>query len=90
MPHSPAGPDKAATGQKLLDTAMEEYPYLFTRDRIWSLVRNFPGTARSARLIARTHVLIRLESGIPLKMISPMLPDGSCSISRRSPGTAPP
>ena len=77
MPHGPAGTDKAAAGQKLLDTAMEEYPHLFTRDRIWLLDRNFPGTARIARLIARTHVLIRLKSDIPLKMISPILPDGS-------------
>jgi hypothetical protein len=77
MPHGPAGTDKAAAEQKLLDTAMEEYPHLFTRDRIWLLDRNFPGTARIARLIARTHVLIRLKSDIPLKMISPILPDGS-------------
>ena len=31
MPHGPAGTDKAAAGQKLLDTAMREYPHLFTR-----------------------------------------------------------
>jgi Insertion element 4 transposase N-terminal len=77
MPHGPAGTGKAAAEQKLLDTAMEQYPHLFTRDRIWLLDRNFPGTARVARLIARTHVLIRLKSDIPLRMISPVLPDGS-------------
>jgi len=77
MPHGPAGTDKAAAGQKLLDTAMEQYPHLFTADRIWLLDRNFPGTARIARLIARTHVLIRLKSDIPLRIISPVLPDGS-------------
>ncbi len=77
MPHGPAGTDKAAAEQKLLDTAMEQYPHLFTMDRIWLLDRNFPGTARIARLIARTHVLIRLKSDIPLKIISPVLPDGS-------------
>jgi Insertion element 4 transposase N-terminal len=77
MPHGPAGTDKAAAEQKLLDTAMERYPHLFTTDRIWLLDRNFPGTARIARLIARTHVLIRLKSDIPLKRISPILGDGS-------------
>ena len=77
MPYGPAGTDKSAAEQKLLDTALERYPHLFTRDRIWLLDRNFPGTARIARLIARTHVLIRLKSDIPLKMISPVLPDGS-------------
>ena len=35
MPHGPAGTDKAAAEQKLLDTAMEQYPHLFTMDRIW-------------------------------------------------------
>ncbi len=77
MPHGPAGTDKAAAEQKLLDTALEQYPHLFTTDRIWLLDRNFPGTARIARLIARTHVLIRLKSDIPLKRISPILGDGS-------------
>ena len=35
MPHGPAGTDKAAAEQKLLDTAMEQYPHLFAEDRIW-------------------------------------------------------
>jgi hypothetical protein len=77
MPHGPSGGDKAAAGQKLLDTAMDQYPHLFTMDRIWLLDRNFPGTPRIARLIARTHVLIRLKSDIPLKRTSPILKDGS-------------
>ncbi len=77
MPHGPAGTDKAAAEQKLLDTAMEQYPHLFTMDRVWLLDRNFPGTARIARLTARTHVLIRLKSDIPLRRISGILADGS-------------
>ena len=77
MPHGPAGGDKAAAEQKLLDTAMDEYPRLFTMDRIWLFDRNFPGAARIARLTARTHVLIRLKSDIRLKMVSGILPDGS-------------
>src|SRR5260370_37544031 len=59
MPLGPAGTDKAAAGQKLLDTAMREYPHLFTMDRIWLMDRNYPAPPRIARLIARTHVLIR-------------------------------
>jgi hypothetical protein len=77
MPHGPAGTDKAAAEQALLDTAMEQYPHLFTMDRIWLLDRNYPGAARIGRLTARTHVLARIKSDVPLKRISPFLPDGS-------------
>ena len=34
MPHGPAGTDKAAAEQRLLDTAMEQYPRLFTKGRL--------------------------------------------------------
>ena len=78
MPHGPAGAGKAAGEQKLLDTAMEQYPHLFTTGRLWLMDRNFPGAARSARLIARTHVLIRLKSDVSLRRITPILADGSC------------
>ena len=77
MPHGPAGTDKAAAEQKLLDTAMEQYPHLFAKGRLWLMDRNYPGAARIARLAARTHVLARLKSDIPLKRTSPILPDGS-------------
>jgi Insertion element 4 transposase N-terminal/Transposase DDE domain len=77
MPHGPAGTDKAAAEQKLLDVAMEQCPHLFTADRIWIMDRLYHGAPRIARLIARTHVLIRLKSDIPLKRISPVLKDGS-------------
>src|SRR6266851_2565708 len=77
MPHGPAGTGKAAAEQKLLDKAMEQYPHLFTMDRIWLMDRNYHGAPRIARLIARTHVLIRLKSDIPLKRITQILPDGS-------------
>ena len=77
MPHGPAGTDKAAAEQKLLDTALQEFPHLFTKDRIWIMDRNYPGAARIARLTARTHVLIRLKSDIPLTRISEILADGS-------------
>jgi Insertion element 4 transposase N-terminal len=77
MPYGPAGTDKAAAEQKLLDTAMKQYPHLFTMDRLWLMDRNFPGAARIARLIARTHVLIRLKSDIRLTRITEILADGS-------------
>jgi len=77
MPHGPAGTDKAAAGQKLLDEALREYPHLFTKDRVWLMDRNYPGAARIARLAACTHVVIRLKGDIPLKRISEILADGS-------------
>jgi hypothetical protein len=79
MTHGPSGggAGKAAGEQRLLDEAMERYPQLFTKDRLWIADRNFPGAARLARLIARTHVLIRLKSDIPLRPVSPILADGS-------------
>jgi hypothetical protein len=77
MPHGPSGGDKAAGEQRLLDTAMEQYPHLFTKGRLWLMDRNYHGAARIARLIARTHVLIRLKSDVPLKRTSEILPDGS-------------
>ena len=77
MPHGPAGTDKAAAEQRLLDAAMEQCPHLFTPGRLWLMDRNYHGAARIARLIARTHVLIRLKSDIPLKRTSPILEDGT-------------
>jgi hypothetical protein len=73
----PAGGDKAEAEQKLLDKAMTEWPRLFTPDRLWIMDRNFPGAARISRLIARTHVLIRVKSDIPLRRAGGFLSDGS-------------
>jgi hypothetical protein len=77
MPHGPAGTDKAAAEQTLLDTAMRDYPRLFAPDRVWLMDRLYHGAPRIARLMARTHVLIRLKSDIPLKRVSKILADGS-------------
>jgi hypothetical protein len=77
MPHGPAGTDKAESEQALLDEAMECSPALFDPGWIWLMDRNYHGAARIARLIERTHVLIRLKSDIPLRMTSGILPDGS-------------
>ena len=77
MPHGPAGTDKAAAEQALLDEAMERFPALFAPGWIWLMDRNYHGAPRIARMIRSTHVLIRLKSDIPLKRTSQILPDGS-------------
>jgi len=77
MPHGPAGTDKAAAEQKLLDEAMECFPALLDPGWVWLMDRNYHGAPRIARMIRSTHVLIRLKSDIPLKRTSPILPDGS-------------
>ena len=73
----PSGGDKAAAEQALLDRALTEYSWVFTRSRLWVLDRNFPGTARIARMIKVTHVLIRLKSDITITKTGDFLPDGS-------------
>jgi hypothetical protein len=77
MPHGPAGTDKAAAEQSLLDEAMDRFPALFTPGWIWLMDRNYHGAPRIARMIRSTHVLIRLKSDIPLRRTSEILPDGS-------------
>jgi hypothetical protein len=77
MPHGPAGTGKAASEQSLLDQAMSRCPWLLDPGWIWLMDRNYHGAPRIARLIERTHVLIRLKSDIPLRRTSPILPDGS-------------
>jgi hypothetical protein len=77
MPHGPAGTDKAAAEQGLLDEAMERFPALFDPGWIWLMDRNYHGAARLARMMRSTHVLARLKSDIPLKRTSEILPDGS-------------
>jgi hypothetical protein len=77
MPHGPAGTDKAAAEQSLLDEAMDRFPALFTPGWIWLMDRNYHGAARLARMAAVTHLLARLKSDIPLKRTSEILPDGS-------------
>ena len=77
MPHGPAGTDKAAAEQCLLDEAMDRFPALFDPGWIWLMDRNYHGAPRIARMIRSTHVLIRLKSDIPLQRTSEILPDGS-------------
>jgi len=73
----PAGMDKAAAEQALLDRAMTECAFAFTMDRILILDRNYPGAKRIKELTRRTHLLIRLKSDIPLTRVSGFCPDGS-------------
>ena len=77
MPHGPAGTEKAAAGQCLLDEAMDRYPALFSPGWIWLMDRNYHGAPRIARMIRSAHVLIRLKSDIPLRRTSEILPDCS-------------
>jgi hypothetical protein len=73
----PSGGDKAAAEQALLDRALTEFAWVFTKGRLWVMDRNFPGAARIARMIKVTHVLIRLKSDITVTRIGGFLPDGS-------------
>jgi hypothetical protein len=77
MPWGPAGSDKAAAEQRLLDTAMREFPHAFSQDRVWLLDRLWHGVRRVKTLAALTHVLVRIKSDIPLARTGPVLPDGS-------------
>jgi hypothetical protein len=77
MPWGPAGTDKAEAEQGLLDTAMREYPHVFSHGQVWLLDRLWHGTRRIRELAGLTHVLVRLKSDIPLKRVSEILPDGS-------------
>jgi hypothetical protein len=77
MPHGPAGTGKAESEQSLLDEVMDRYPALLGPGWIWLMDRNYHGAPRIARMIASTHVLIRLKSDIPLRRTSEILPDGS-------------
>jgi hypothetical protein len=77
MPWGPAGSDKAAAEQWLLDAAMRGFPHVLTMDRIWLLDRLWHGVRRVKELAGLTHVPARLKSDIALRRISEILPDGS-------------
>jgi hypothetical protein len=73
----PAGGDKAEAEQALLDRMLIEHASVFTKNQVWIMDRNFPGIPRIARMIAKTHVLIRVKSDIRLTRIGDYLSDGS-------------
>jgi hypothetical protein len=77
MPWGPAGTDKAAAEQALLDEVLAGYPHVLAKDQLWLLDRLWHGVRRIAALMERTHVLIRVKSDITLNRTSPILPDGS-------------
>jgi hypothetical protein len=54
-----------------------EGPYQHKQDADLAVLPTLPGAGRIARLVARTRVLIRLKSDIPLKRASEVLPDHS-------------
>ncbi|MGH7735988.1 MAG: hypothetical protein ACREOE_20395, partial [Gemmatimonadales bacterium] len=66
------------------------FPALFDPGWIWLMDRNYHGAARIARMIERTHVLIRLKSDIPLHRTSGTLPDGSYRAELRGDGATVP
>ena len=76
MVTGPAGGDKGEAEQTLLDRMLAEQPHVFTTTRLFVMDRNFPGVSRIARMIAKTHVLIRVKSDIRLDRIGDFLPDG--------------
>jgi len=73
----PSGGDKAEAEQALLDRALIQYAWVFTRHRLFVMDRNFPGVTRIRRLVQVTHVLIRLKSDITVTKVGDFLPDGS-------------
>ena len=75
MPWGPAGTDKTASEQALLDTAMRDFPHVFTKGQVWLLDRLWHGTPRLKALAQLTHFAVRLKSDIPLKRISEIYPD---------------
>ena len=70
--------EKGEAEQKLLDRALDDYPAVFTRSRLWVMDRNFPGVPRIQRMLgAGAHVLIRVKSDISLRPAGGFAPDGS-------------
>ena len=77
MPWGPAGTDKTASEQRLLDAAMKDFPHVFSKDQAWLLDRLWHGVPRLKALAGLTHWAARLKSDITLKKISEILPDHS-------------
>jgi hypothetical protein len=77
MPWGPAGTDKIASEQALLDTAMRDFPHVFTHGQVWLLDRLWHGVPRLKALAQLTHFAVRVKSDIHLEKISEIYPDGS-------------
>jgi hypothetical protein len=77
MPWGPAGSDKAASEQRLLDAAMKDFPHVLSKDRVWLLDRLWHSVPRLKALAGLTHWAVRLKSDITLKRASEIYPDHS-------------
>jgi len=77
MPWGPAGTDKAASEQGLLDAAMRDFPHVLSKDQAWLLDRLWHGVPRLKALARLTHFAVRLKSDIRLEKTSEVYPDHS-------------
>jgi hypothetical protein len=77
MPWGPAGTDKTASEQALLDAVIRDFPHVLSRDQVWLLDRLWHGVRRLKALAELTHFAVRLKSDIPLKRVSEIYPDHS-------------
>jgi hypothetical protein len=77
MPWGPAGTDKTASEQALLDAAIRDFPHVLTKDQVWLLDRLWHGVRRLSALGGLTHFAVRLKSDITLGRISEIYPDHS-------------
>jgi hypothetical protein len=77
MPWGPAGTDKTASEQVLLDAVIRDFPHVLTKRQVWLLDRLWHGALRLKALAELTHFLVRLKSDITLKRISGIYPDHS-------------
>jgi hypothetical protein len=77
MPWGPAGTDKTASEQRLLDTAMREHAHVFAQGQVWLLDRLWHGVPRLKALAGLTHWVVRLKSDITLRRTSEICPDHS-------------
>jgi hypothetical protein len=77
MTWGPAGTDKTASEQALLDTVIRDFPHVLTKDQVWLTDRLWHGVRRLKALAELTHFAVRIKSDIPLKKISEVYPDCS-------------
>jgi hypothetical protein len=77
MPWGPAGSDKAASEQRLLDTVMRDFPHVLSKGQVWLLDRLWHGVPRLKALAGLTHWVVRLKSDITLRRTSAICPDHS-------------
>ena len=77
MTWGPAGTDKTASEQALLDAVIRDFPHVLTKDQVWLQDRLWHGVRRLKALAELTHFAVRLKSDIPLKKISGIYPGHS-------------